>query len=73
MKEFDGNMEIRLVGVSINKLIDPRKEPIQMSIFDTEETLPEDKTHDLIDEINSKLRKPLLKRASEAENRKKGK
>ena len=73
MKEFDGNMEIRLVGVSLNKLIDPRKEPIQMSIFDTEETLPEDKTHDLIDEINSKLRKPLLKRASEAENRKKGK
>ncbi|MCR5079194.1 MAG: DNA polymerase IV [Bacilli bacterium] len=73
LKEFDGKMEIRLVGVSLSKLEDPKKATVQMTLWDYEEYEKSDATILLIEKLNRKLDKPLLKRASEAENRKKGK
>lgn len=72
MKLFDRNYQgqkIRLVGVTLQNLHDPRDIVTQISLFDYEKNEEESRTKLLINELNRKLKKPLLKRASEADNR----
>ena len=63
-KNFKGIM-LRLVGVTLQNLIDPREMAVQMSLFDYESHEKEDATKMIINDINRSLKKPLLKRASE--------
>ena len=63
-KNFKGIM-LRLVGVTLQNLIDPKEMAVQMSLFDYESQEKEDGTKIIINEINRSLKKPLLKRASE--------
>ena len=63
------HLTIRLVGVTLQNLIDPKETPVQMSLFDYEKHESEDATKLLINELNRSLKKPLLKRASEAEKK----
>ena len=58
-------MLVRLVGVTLQNLVDPREVVIQMSFFDYEMHEEESATKLLINELNRKLDKPLLMRASE--------
>lgn len=64
-KNFLG-MEIRLVGVTLQNLINPHEATIQMSLWNYEEYEEMDRTKLLINELNRKMKKPMLKRASEA-------
>ena len=64
-KNFLG-LEIRLVGVTLQNLIDPRKENIQMSLFDYEDYEKMDETKLLVNELNRKMKKKALKLGSEA-------
>ncbi|MBO4541458.1 MAG: DNA polymerase IV [Bacilli bacterium] len=57
-------MPIRLVGVSLSKLKNPVTETVQMSFWNYEDYEERDKTKLLINEINRKLDKPALTRAS---------
>lgn len=59
------NMTLRLVGVTLQNLIDIEDMAVQMSLFDYSRHEEENKTKLLINEINRSLKKPLLKRASE--------
>jgi DNA polymerase-4 len=63
---------IRLVGVTLQNLIDPRDLVIQMSLFDYRKHEEESETKLLINELNRKLKKPMLIRASEVEHDKRG-
>ena len=67
---FDNNfrgISIRLVGITLQNLVDPRDMAVQMSLFDYESHEKENATKLIISEINRSLKKPLLKRASEVE------
>lgn len=64
---------IRLVGVTLQNLIDPRDLVIQMSLFDYRKHEEESATKLLINELNRKLTKPILIRASEVETAQKEK
>lgn len=70
-KNYSG-MVVRLVGVTLQNLIDPRDMVIQMSFFDYEMHEEQSATKLLINELNRKLDKPLLMRASEARRKKDG-
>ncbi len=63
--------KIRLVGVTLSRLKNPKTEVVQMSFWNYEDYEEKDKTKLLIHELNRKLDKPLLKRASEAKKGKK--
>ena len=63
------NMTVRLVGVTLQNLIDPKEMAVQMSLFDYEKHEEESATKLLINELNRFLKKPLLKRASELEKK----
>jgi len=66
---FDKNYQgqnIRLVGVTLQNLHNPVDLVTQMSLFDYSQHEEESQTKLLINELNRKLKKPLLKRASEA-------
>ena len=65
-KNFTG-MNLRLVGVTLQNLIDPKDMAVQMSLFDYEKHEEESATKLLINDLNRALKKPLLKRASEVE------
>lgn len=65
-------MEVRLVGVTLEKLSDPVKDDVQMSLWNYEEYERMDETKLLINELNRKMDTPLLMRGSEAKNKKKG-
>ena len=67
-KNFKG-LTLRLVGVTLQNLINPKDMTVQMSLFDAEKRENDDVTKSLIDEINRALNKPLLKRASEVEKK----
>lgn len=67
-KSFEA-MDVRLVGISLSKLVNPLKRTVQMTIWNYEEYENADKTRKIINEINRKLSKPLLKRGSEAERK----
>ncbi len=57
---------VRLIGVTLQNLFNPKDEDIQMSLFNYEEYEKEDKTRLLINDLNRKMRKPALMRAKEA-------
>ena len=59
------NMTLRLVGITLQNLIDITDMAVQMSLFDYSRHEEENKTKLLINELNRSLKKPLLKRASE--------
>ncbi|MGM9873610.1 MAG: DNA polymerase IV [Bacilli bacterium] len=72
IKLFEKNfmdMEIRLVGITLQNLIDSKDVAIQMTFYDFEQHEEENKTKLIINNINRKLNKPLLKRASELEKK----
>ena len=58
-------MTLRLVGVTLQNLIDYQEIAVQMSLFDYTKHEEESRTKLLINELNRSLKKPLLKRASE--------
>ena len=61
-------MDVRLVGISLSKLVDPLKRTVQTTLWNYEQYENMDKTRSLINEINRKLKKPLLRRGSEAKD-----
>lgn len=63
-KNYDGSL-IRLVGVTLQNLISPRDMSVQMSLFDYQEHEKENEVRLLINELNRKMEKPILKRAGE--------
>ena len=67
-KYFLGTV-IRLVGVTLQNLVDPRDVVIQMTFFDYEQHEEQSQTKLLIEELNRKLDKPLLMRASEVKKK----
>lgn len=64
-KNFAG-LTIRLIGVTIQNLVDPKDQEVQMSLWNYGEYEEMDKTKLLINELNRKLDKPALMRGSEA-------
>ena len=67
-KNFMGKV-VRLVGVTLQNLINKQEVKIQMTIFDYEKYEEESRTKLLINEINRKMNAPLLKRASEVKKK----
>lgn len=65
-------MVVRLVGVTLQNLVDPKEVVVQMSFFDYEMHEEQSATKLLINELNRKLEKPLLMRASEAKKKNNG-
>lgn len=61
------NMTIRLVGVTLQNLINTKDIAIQMSLFDYEKHEEQSSTKLLINELNRKMKKKLLIRASEVD------
>ncbi len=65
---FDHNflgMTVRLLGVTLQNLVDPRKETVQMSFWNFEEYEKMDQTKLLVHELNRKLEKGNLTLLSE--------
>ena len=60
------DLEVRLVGVTLEKLGEMAHESVQMSLWNYEQYEEMDQTKLLIAELNRKLDKPVLTRASEA-------
>jgi DNA polymerase-4 len=65
------DLTVRLVGVTLQNLISNKDISIQMSLFDYEKHEEESATKLLINELNRRLSKPALKRASEVERKQK--
>ena len=65
------NLTVRLVGVTLQKLINNEEVNIQMTLFDYQKHEEENETRLLINEWNRQLKEPLLKRASEVKGKKK--
>lgn len=65
------DLTVRLVGVTLQNLSDPRDISIQMTLFNYEKHEEENETKLIINELNRKLSKPMLMRASEIEKKKK--
>ena len=63
------HLVVRLVGITLQNLIDTKEMAVQMSLFDYEKHEEESVTKLLINELNRSLKKPLLKRASEVEKK----
>ncbi|MBQ9458191.1 MAG: DNA polymerase IV [Bacilli bacterium] len=61
--------EVRLIGVTLERLVDPKKEVVQMSFWDYEQYEKMDKTKLLIEQLNRKLDEPALMRGSEAKKK----
>ncbi|MFA5686829.1 MAG: DNA polymerase IV [Bacilli bacterium] len=68
-KHFKGQL-IRLVGVTLQNLIDPRDLVVQMTFYDYQKHEEENVTKLLINELNRKLKKPLLVRARDIKDKK---
>lgn len=64
-----GEMKIRQVGITLSRLVDPSKENVQMSLWNYESYEKKDATKLLIEDLNRRMNKPLLKRASQAERK----
>ena len=58
-------MTVRLLGVTLQNLVDPRKETVQMSFWNFEEYEKMDQTKLLVHELNRKLEKGNLTLLSE--------
>ena len=63
--KYFSKMTVRLVGVTLQNLIDSKDIAIQMSLFDYQLHEEESSTKLLINELNRKLKKKALMRASE--------
>ena len=63
--KYFSKMTVRLVGVTLQNLIDSKDIAIQMSLFDYQIHEEESSTKLLINELNRKLKKKALMRASE--------
>ncbi len=66
---FDGVMEIRLVGVALSRLEDKTRRDVQMSFWNYQEFEEMDKTRLFINEMNRHFDKDVLIRASEAKKK----
>ncbi len=66
-----GDPKIRQVGIALTRLVDPQRETVQMSLWNYQDYERKDATKLLIEELNRKMDKPMLKRASQAEKGKK--
>jgi DNA polymerase-4 len=64
-------MMIRLVGVTLQNLIDPNNSDIQMSLWNYENYEEMDKTKLLVNNLNRKLKKPMLILGSEVKKKQK--
>lgn len=64
-----GNPKIRQVGITLTRLVDPKREVVQMSLWNYEDYEKKDATKLLIESLNRKMDKPMLKRASQAEKK----
>lgn len=53
-------MEVRLIGVTLKRLVDPRRESVQLSLFEEETFSKEDETRLLLSKLNHKLGKGSL-------------
>lgn len=62
---YDGRL-LRLLGVSLSNLIDVKDVVVQMTFFNYQEAEEESKTKLLIADLNRRLSKPMLFRASES-------
>ena len=60
---------VRLLGVTLQNLVDVKDVAIQMSLFDYQKYEEESSTKLLINELNRKMKKKVLMRASEVENK----
>ncbi len=69
-KYFEGVM-VRLVGVTLQNLVDPREEIVQMTLWNVDYYEEMDKTKLLINEFNRQLKNGKLIRASEMKKEKK--
>ena len=67
--KYFSKMTVRLVGVTLQNLIDSKDIAIQMSLFDYQLHEEESSTKLLINELNRKLKKKALMRASEVKKR----
>ena len=65
-KHFHG-LSVRLLGVTLQNLINRKDIAIQMSLFDYQQHEEENATKLLINELNRKMKKKVLMRASEVE------
>ena len=63
------HLTLRLVGITLQNLIDYQDMAVQMSLFDYSRHEEESATKLLINELNRSLKKPLLKRASEVKKK----
>ena len=63
------DLTVRLLGVTLQNLVNPRDYLYQNSLFDFSEDEEENTTRTLIDNINQKLDKPSLMRASEVKRK----
>lgn len=66
---YQGNM-IRLVGVTLSNLVNKKALFVQMSLFDISQHQEEARTRLLINELNRKMKKDLLIRASDLKKEK---
>ncbi|MCR5491377.1 MAG: hypothetical protein K6F32_04535, partial [Bacilli bacterium] len=64
-------LTVRLIGVTLGKLVDPAKNTIQMSLWNYESYEERDATKLLIAELNRKLKSGSLMRGSQAKKGKK--
>ena len=72
MDLYDKNfskMTVRLLGVTLQNLVDVKDIKIQMSLFDYQMHEEESATKLLINDLNRKLKKKALMRASEVETK----
>jgi len=65
------DMKVRLIGVALNKLINPKDEMIQMTFYDYQIYEEEMRSRLIINEINRKMKKDVLKFASELKKERK--
>ncbi|MCR5505476.1 MAG: DNA polymerase IV [Bacilli bacterium] len=68
LKNFQG-LTVRLLGITLQNLINPKDMVIQMSFFDYEKHEEESATKLLINDLNRRLEKPSLMRASEVKKK----
>lgn len=68
-KKHYETLEVRLVGVTLQKLTSPARAEVQMSLWNYEQYEEMDQTKLLIAELNRKLDKPSLMRLSEAKKK----
>ena len=67
---YEGKFLIRLIGITLTRLVDPAMETVQMSLWDYDEYAEQDQTKLLIADINRKMGEDVLMRGREAKEKK---